>query len=183
VRDKSIDVFFRYKDALHRALWDALRIIFNMENKASQSKSHLRSVEQQPQAEPGIIFNMESNVSPPTQVSPQHQPPDINAGQAPEPGIIFNMENNASKAGVPFQPATEDAPIGLEVECSDVAKTTPENVRKNFEVGVSLQIFAIMPDQLARAKALLKDVSNVYVIDALQLLQTLREVYASKDAS
>jgi len=90
--------------------------------------------------------------------------------------IIFNMDSN-SQATSALEQAKEGAAIGIEVECSDPSKTTTENIRKNVEVGVSLTLFAVMPDQLAKAETLLKDQPNALVLDALKLLNALQEVH------
>lgn len=69
----------------------------------------------------------------------------------------------------------------IEVEVSDPSKTAPPNAIANSEHGITTTIIAVMPKALdATRKHLLKDLPSevlprVIVIDALQLLEGLRE--------
>jgi hypothetical protein len=78
-----------------------------------------------------------------------------------------------------FTGLVEDQGVAIEVECSKPGKTGPENAHRNAAVGVSLTIVAVMPGELDGAATALQGAPNVVCLDALRLLQALREAYGS----
>ena len=111
--DKSVDLFFAYKETLHRPILEALKLLFHMEH---------------------IV---------------------LSDGQG----------------------------VALEVEASRPGRTAPANAAKNAAVGVSLTVVAVMPGKEDFTAQALQDAPGAVVVDALRLLQALREAYEPPSAS
>jgi hypothetical protein len=69
--------------------------------------------------------------------------------------------------------------LAIEVECSDPAKTIPNNLVKNRSAGITSMVFAVMPKQEQQVIQLFlsmdEPLDGVMVINALTLLDTLRQ--------
>jgi len=90
-----------------------------------------------------------------------------------EYGIAFN----GNDVTVPH-----NTPLGIEVECatddSNLTRSITNNLTKDRVAGLTHIIFAVMPKNLARAKAFLKSqdhLDGIILIDALRLLDALRK--------
>jgi hypothetical protein len=59
-------------------------------------------------------------------------------------------------------------PVAIEVEVSDPTKTAPVNLTKNHAAGVALTIIAVLPNEVERSRASLRDATVVNVFDLLR---------------